>query len=400
MSDAIDQQIRSNEHSYFAVGFNDANPCKKNESSDQKTDIARLKVAFILLPEFALFAFAGFIDALRLAGDDGDKSRQRDCHWTVIGPNENPVRSSSGIEITPWSRFPDSAAFDYLVVIGGRVAPKASIHSEIGLYISKVAALNKPVIGICTASFVLARAGIMNETKCCVHWFHRDEFSREFPNISVDSDTMFIEHNNCITCPGGRSAVDVALHIIKKHFSSATARKVMSAMVIEKMRGGQSPQPHAESAWYGELTDPVVKRAIMLMDQSITKPLDILDILRHLNLNRNTFYRLFNAATQVSPARLFRAMRLAHGHWSLLKTELPISSIAHHYGFSDASHFARVHNEYYGLTPSEVRLKSRTNEGLRIEESNIDQSNLEKIIQRILYGGLYIYSEKGLAEIS
>jgi len=36
----------------------------------------RLRVGFVLTPRFTLTAFAGFIDALRLAADEGDRSRQ------------------------------------------------------------------------------------------------------------------------------------------------------------------------------------------------------------------------------------------------------------------------------------------------------------------------------------
>ena len=44
----------------------------------------KLRVAFILAPRFTLTAFAGFVDALRLAADEGDRSRQIECQWTVL----------------------------------------------------------------------------------------------------------------------------------------------------------------------------------------------------------------------------------------------------------------------------------------------------------------------------
>ena len=45
----------------------------------------RLRVAFVLTPRFTLTAFAGFVDALRLAADDGDRSRPRLIGWEVLG---------------------------------------------------------------------------------------------------------------------------------------------------------------------------------------------------------------------------------------------------------------------------------------------------------------------------
>ena len=37
----------------------------------------------------------GFVDALRIAGDEYDNSRQRDCHWTVIAPTPRRTTDSS-----------------------------------------------------------------------------------------------------------------------------------------------------------------------------------------------------------------------------------------------------------------------------------------------------------------
>jgi putative intracellular protease/amidase len=119
----------------------------------------KLSVAFILLHEFTLFAFSGFVDALRIAGDDFDNSRQRECRWTVIAPTLQPVRANCGVEITPWETFPDPAQFDYVVVIGGRMEPQRNTDPRILDYLRRVADRGVAIIGVCTATFVLARAG-------------------------------------------------------------------------------------------------------------------------------------------------------------------------------------------------------------------------------------------------
>ena len=92
---------------------------------------SKLSVAFILLHEFTLFAFSGFVDALRIAGDDFDNSRQRECRWTVIAPTLQPVRANCGVELTPWETFPDPSQFDYVVVIGGRMEPQRNTDPQV-----------------------------------------------------------------------------------------------------------------------------------------------------------------------------------------------------------------------------------------------------------------------------
>src|SRR5258708_38624157 len=94
----------------------------------------KVSVAFILLHEFPLFAFAGFVDALRIAGDEADHSRQKKCRWTVIAPTLQPGRANCGVEVTPWATFPDPGEFDYLVVICGRneAHKKTAAHTRRG----------------------------------------------------------------------------------------------------------------------------------------------------------------------------------------------------------------------------------------------------------------------------
>lgn len=45
---------------------------------------SRLSMGFPLTHNFTLLAFSGFVDALRLATDEGDRSRQMNCSWSIV----------------------------------------------------------------------------------------------------------------------------------------------------------------------------------------------------------------------------------------------------------------------------------------------------------------------------
>lgn len=347
---------------------------------------AKLSVAFILLNEFTLFAFSGFVDALRIAGDELDNSRQVECRWTVIAPTLQPVRANCGVEITPWEVFPDPTRFDYLVVIGGRMEPQRKTDRRILDYLAHAADRGCSIIGVCTATFVLARAGVMDGRRCCVHWNARTEFEEEFPDLDVASDTIFLEDGDRITCPGGQSAADVALYLIGKHCGPASARKAAAGMVLEQMRGNATPQPHAEATWFGEIRKPMVRRAVAMMDRFISNDLAIGEIARRLKVSDNTLYRGFQEAVGESPARFFRVLRLAHGHWSLHHTSMSVSQIAHVYRFSDASHFTRLHRQHYGVPPARARAI-----GEDASRELIPRSRRDTVVGQVLAGGLFIF---------
>ncbi|MEX0297514.1 MAG: GlxA family transcriptional regulator [Kordiimonas sp.] len=352
-----------------------------------KTDKVIFSVGFVLLDEFTLFAFSGFVDALRIAGDQSDDSRQRDFSWTIVAPTMEPIKSNSGVEVLPWETYSAGKKYDYLVVVGGRVEPQRKTNSKIIEYIQKFSAAGGCVVGLCTASFVLARAGLMKERKSCVHWHHRQEFEEEFPDLEATSDTVFIEDNQRITSPGGRAASDVALYLIEKHCGPAKARKAASGLMIEEIRTSHSPQPNVGATWFKEIRNPLLRRAIIVMDQSIGEELSMEDLAARLRVGENSLFRAFKRYVGVSPAKLLRVLRLAHAHWTLHNTSMAIAQIAHLYQFSDASHFSKIHREFYGVTPAEARIG-----GPNIRPKGDGEQSL--IVRRILEGELFLLDDR------
>ena len=139
-------------------------------------------------------------------------------------------------------------------VIGGRMEPQRNTDPRILGHLRRVADQGVAIIGVCTATFRLRGAGrrMKGRAAACIGT-HGLDFEEEFPDLSVESDTIFLEDTDRITCPGGQSSADVALHLIGKHRGAASARKAAAGMVLEEMRGNRTPQPHAEAVWFGEI---------------------------------------------------------------------------------------------------------------------------------------------------
>jgi transcriptional regulator GlxA family with amidase domain len=157
-------------------------------------------------------------------------------------------------------------------------------------------------------------------------------------------------------------------------------------MVLEQMRGNRTPQPHAEASWFGDIRMPLIRRAITVMDRCITRDLSVTEIAEHLRVSNNTLHRAFRRGIGESPAKFFRILRLAHGHWSLQHTDMSISQVAHVYRFSDASHFTRMHRLYYGITPAQTRSGA---EPRPAPKRSARAAN--GILGQILSGGLFIF---------
>lgn len=324
-----------------------------NASGETRTAHSRLSVGFVLLQNFTLTPFATFIDVLRLAADEADLSRQIRCSWAVIGHPWRPVRSSCGVDIAPTEPFGDPRRFDYIVVVGGLLHRGPQADRETVAFIRQAAADGVTIVGLCTAVFLLIRAGIMNGYRCCVSWFHLQELMQEFPETTPIADQLFVVDRRRITCAGGTGALDVAATIVERHLGRAVAQKCLHILVVTEARPANAAQPHPPTPQ--RLRDGRVKRAILLMNQNISPPLSVTDIARRLGLTHRHLERLFDSELGVAPLKYYRLVRLRYGELQLKTTARTVSDIAHDCGFADASHFARSFRSAFGKTPLAVR---------------------------------------------
>src|SRR3546814_8894114 len=70
--------------------------CYVTSAQPETKHMPKLRVGFILAPRFTLAAFANFVDAVRLAADDGDRRQQIECEWEVLGEPGEMIESSCG----------------------------------------------------------------------------------------------------------------------------------------------------------------------------------------------------------------------------------------------------------------------------------------------------------------
>ena len=318
-----------------------------------------LKVAFVLSPCFTLVAFAGFIDCLRHAADVADFSRQIHCKWTVIAPDANPILASCGVPVTPDSLFTEMDDVNYVVVVGGQLPWSMEVPEKTLDFLRAVHAKGTKIIGLCTGSFILARAGLLNNKRCAVHAEHRTQFRRLFPKAHAESDRISIDDGGIITCPGGTSAIDLAYTLIEMHCGKARAIKGLTALLVDRHRTAH----HTPRQPFGDLTSCGnwrVEQAVRLMQRNFSNPYSIAALAEQLNTSERELNRDFNNIAQESPSTIYRNMRLAHGHWLLENSTRTITQIAFECGFSDGAHFSRWFKHVYGESPRRFRLSLRT----------------------------------------
>ena len=317
----------------------------------------RLRVGFVLARRFTLGAFANFVDVLRLAADEGDRSRPILCRWRVLSPYPGAVESSCGVRIEPEDRLGDPRRFDYIVVVGGLIDEIERLPAETVAFLREAAALGIPLVGVCTGTFILHRAGLMSGYKACVSWFHHDDFLEEFEGLMPVSDQIFVVDRDRLTCSGGASSAHLAAFLVDRHIGRAAARKALAIMIIDEAMGAERRQPGLPLDM--STGDPLVKRALLVMQQTMDAPLSVERLAGRLGVSRRGLERHFMAALGIAPHEAGRRVRLGQVGHLLRTTDKTVTAIAAETGFADASHLVRAFRAETGRTPSAWRREAR-----------------------------------------
>jgi transcriptional regulator GlxA family with amidase domain len=332
-----------------------------------------LSVGFILLPRFTLSAFSSFIDVLRLAADEGDRSRPIRCTWDVLAPNLAQVTASCGLQVSPWTTFEvDPRRYDYLVVIGGLLADDQTYDRSTIDFIKLAEERGVTLVGVCTGSFALAEAGLLTGRKCCVSWYHYRDLIDRYGEVIPVADKLFVQDGRLITCAGGLAALDLSASIVQRHLGNAHAQKALHILVADTARRAEDAQPQPPGSSLSG--DPRVRRAMLMIEQSLSHPPRVDSIARAVGLSKRQLERIFVRELGRTIQEFSRDLRIYYGLWLLANSAKTITAVAIESGFSDISHFNRVFHATFGTSPSRLRA-----EGVDVMRRLIEQSQLKQV---------------------
>ncbi|AMS41599.1 Putative transcriptional regulator [Aminobacter aminovorans] len=327
------------------------------EKSEFSVDYAGMKrFAFVLARDFTLSPLSLFVDTLRLAGDEGDRSRRAAFDWQIIGELGLPIRASSGIELMPTAPALRPEDYDNILVVGGLLGRKNSLPASAERFVEGAARKGVPVGALCTGSFVLAEMGLLDGHRASVSWFHIEDFRSRFPDVDASCDRLFIVDGNRATCSGGAGAADLAAHLVSGVIGEQSAAKASRILLLDRVRDADAVQPNLEL--FPEAKTLSVRRALLVMESNLQEPLAIVDVARSVGVSTRQLDRDFASQLGTSPARAYLKLRISLATRLLSSGKNPVGEVAFQSGFANAGHFSRVFRKMTGLSPTEASRRS------------------------------------------
>ncbi len=307
-----------------------------------------LRFGFILTQKFSLISLSSAVEALRLSNRHLGEVKYE---WALLSLDGAPVTASAGLQVNCDMRL-DAWNGDALVVCSG-LDVERNTSPELVSALRKIARTGKEMGALCTGAHVLAKAGLLEDHNCTLHWENLPGFTETFPDVQVSNELFEIDRNR-FTCAGGTASLDMMLNIISKHLGMETAAWVADQCMHDRIRDKHDQQKITLPQRLG-VRHPKLLSVIKMMEENLEEPYSRTDLARTAALSTRQLERLFRKYLNRSPARYYLELRLNRSRLLLLQTDMPIIDVAMACGFVSASHFSKCYRDFYGKTPRKER---------------------------------------------
>ena len=308
-----------------------------------------LKVGFLLIPNFSMLAFASAIEPLRAANRmSGDTL----FSWIVASPDGMQSRASNHVK-TEVDGDSTILANCHIVFVCAGLDVKAQSDKSILNMLRRLDRQGAVIGAICTGTYLMAAAGLLDDRRCTIHWENIDGLAEEFPLLEITNELFEIDDTR-ITCSGGTASLDMILYMIGQIHGQTLAAQVSDQFIHDRIRDPSDRQRMELRSRLG-VSHPKLLAVVDYMEQGLEEPLSQTELAQKANLSTRQLERLFRKYLSTTPTRYYLNLRLARARHLLRQTSMSILSIALACGFVSASHFSKCYREVYGRTPRAER---------------------------------------------
>lgn len=308
------------------------------------------RVGVLVFDDVALLDVTGPIHVFA----EADEGRGR-YRISTVGLVSGAVRTSGGVRLTV-DEVAGEGVFDTLIVPGSAGARARS--PELVTMIRHLSALSGRTASVCTGAFLLAEAGLLKGLDATTHWRHAEQLQREYPDVKVNSDAIFVQSGPIFTSAGVSAGIDLALALVEDDHGGHLARDVAQEMVVFMRR------PGGQSQFSARLALPVEPTGLLrgVVDAVTADPSGrhtVEAMARQAGLSTRHLNRLFTTELGTSPSRFVEVSRVEAAQ-RLLVTGTSVGAAARASGFGSDETMRRAFQRHLGLTPTAYRERFST----------------------------------------
>lgn len=245
-------------------------------------------------------------------------------------------------------------AADTLIVTGIDGPDDARRDPDLVRWLVRMAPRVRRMVGLCTGSFVLAEAGLLDGRRATTHWMYCDDLADRYPDITVERDPIYVHDRGVYTSAGSTAGLDLVLGLVEEDFGRRVALQVAQRMVFFLKRpGGQAQfsallstqiaerQPFRElQGWIAEHPDADLSVEVLA---------------RRVAMSPRNFFRVFVRELGMTPGRFVERVRVEAARRLLEETSRGVRDVAAACGFGSPETMRIAFRRTLGVSPKRYR---------------------------------------------
>jgi transcriptional regulator GlxA family with amidase domain len=315
-------------------------------------------VLFVAYPGVGLLDLTGpftvFWSASWFMGQRGGPAYER----RVATVHGGPIETTDGLTVLsePLARFEDKT-IDTLIVPGALDMTRALADRVLIDWVVRLAPGARRVCSVCTGTYLLAEAGLLNGRRVVTHWGAIDDLRAKYPQVKVDPNAIFVHDGPIWSSAGVSAGIDLGLALVQDDCGRDVAMSVARQLVVYMKRpGGQSQ--------FSELIDLRAPNtgAFSELHDWLTKHLDdaslsVETLARRVCMSARNFARVYKTKTGRTPAKAIELFRLETARRLLEDTDERIETIARRTGFGDEDRMRNTFQRHLNVSPRDYRAR-------------------------------------------
>jgi len=317
-------------------------------------------IVIIAPPMTSLLDVAGPLEVFSKTTDyiKNNLSETKESYTTHILSidSSNIVNTSSGLPIICEGGIESiNYGIDTVLFAGkGGYNPKDVIVEPLLNWLKENANKIRRIGSICAGAFILAEAGLLNGRRATSHWQVCDKLARQYPDVKVEKDPIYVKDGNIYTSAGISTGMDLSLALVEEDFGRNVAVMVARILVLYLKRPGNQSQFSNVLMHQTVDYEPIQTIQDWIIDH-LDEQLTVEILAEKALMSPRNFARVFLRETGITPAKYIEKMRLETARRRLEETRLTIDEISNECGVGNADGLRRLFLRHMKTTPGDYR---------------------------------------------
>ena len=318
--------------------------------------MAMRRVLVVAMPCSEVVDVAGILDIFYAVNERTDRTRAFDSGYAVevVSPVET-VCTWPGLRLVADRSYRAvRGSIDTLIVTGIDQPNDAKRDPELVRWLARMAPRTRRMVGLCTGSFVLAEAGLLDGRSATTHWAFCDELTRRFPDVKVESDPIYVRDGGVYTSAGATAGLDLVLALVEEDLGRRVALSVAQWMVVFLKRPGGQSQFSVQLSTQMANRQPLRDMQAWILDHPAAD-LSVEALARRVNMSPRNFFRVFVREVGMTPGRFVERVRVEAARRLLEETSRGVPDVATASGFGSQEAMRLAFRRALGVSPKGYR---------------------------------------------